>query len=58
VVENPLVCGRSHRDRADAANELGVIVREAELKKPIEAVLRVGEEAVERTGGVVERFHE
>jgi hypothetical protein len=58
LFENPLVRGRPHRDRADAANEFGVVVREVELKQPVEGVLRIGEEAVQRGGGVVESFHD
>jgi len=57
VAEDPFVRGRSHRDCADAGDELGVAQRPVLLalaaEQPLQRVVRVGDEAVEAGRRVV-----
>ena len=59
VTEDPLVCRRPHRQRADACEELRVVQEAAMVlvarEQPVERVARVGDVAVERGRRVVLR---
>ena len=59
VVEDPLVRRRAHRKRADAGDELGVVQEALAVliacEEPLERVVRIGDEAVERRRRVVLR---
>src|SRR5436189_5651128 len=57
VVEDPLVCRRAHSQRTDARDELGVVQWAVSVlvarEQPIQRVIGVGDEAVERRRRVV-----
>src|SRR5262249_31583757 len=59
VAEYPLVRRRPHRESADLLDELGVVQRPGPIlvagEEPVERVIHVGDEAVERGRRVVWR---
>jgi hypothetical protein len=57
VVEDPLVGRRAHRQSADLGDEVAVVpvplLVPPAREQPVERVVRIGDEAVERRRGVV-----